>query len=114
MSEYRQSYIKGGGVFTCDEAFLILVGQVLETLAHGLRKYDGRENTSQHEKRKDLETGTKSEHRMSSHNGIHSHMLHKFVRAVNILQAGETYLGDNRTELATGGGNTVSGRTVTS
>ena len=41
-------------------------------------------------------------------------MFHKFVRAVNILQAGETYLGDNRAELATGGGNAVSGRTVTS
>lgn len=41
-------------------------------------------------------------------------MLHEFVSTTDILQAGEADLGNDSTKLSGCGGNTVSGRTITS
>jgi len=78
-----------------NEAFLVLLGKVLEGEALGLGEEEGREDTSQHEEGEDLEN-----------------VLEESVLAANVDETREADLGNNGTELARGSRDTMAGRPV--
>lgn len=86
--------VAGVGLGVVNEG--ILVRQLLKGLALGLGDQEGDQKTNEHEEGKDLEQlGDES------------------VGATAVLELGESDLGNNGTELAGTGSDTVTGRTVT-
>src|SRR5258708_1022263 len=80
-----------------NEAFLFFEREFLKGLGLCFRKKEGREDTGEHEQSKDLQD-----------------VFDEFPRSTDILELTEPDLGDDSTQLATSGGDTVSGRTITS
>ena len=79
-----------------DEFILVFIREVFECPALGLRKQQGGEDAGQHEQGEDLED-----------------VRDKLVGAADVLQLRESDLGNDRTELARGGRDTVRGGAVT-
>jgi len=97
MSLRSEAVIRSSIFRILNEALLFFIREFLKRLAFRLRKKEGRKDATEHEQSKYLQN-----------------VLDEFPGSTDILKLTEPDLGDNSTELAAPGGDTVAGRTITS